>query len=174
MNEEALYNAIINLPLTASFLQTITIVATHPKFQLLEDNVNKLMESVELHGTPVDGECWLCVKLKSIRIQFDFNFCSGKFDIHQLWSDDMTFSKSGSVFCGKPFPRSDNIRFVDRIFYQEDFAGANQEELDVMPSEFKVTNDISFHFISGQIKVQTVFRLFFLFQPNTASNFIWT
>lgn len=51
----------------------------------------------------------------------------------------MTFSKSGSVFCGKPFPRSDPIRFVERILYQEDFAGANQEELDTMPSEFKAT-----------------------------------
>lgn len=93
-----------------------TVVATHPKFQLLEDNVAKLMASVELHGTPVDSQ----------------------FDIHQLWSDGMTFSKSGTFFCGKPFPRSDNIRFVDRIFYQEDFNGANKEELDVMPSEFKV------------------------------------
>lgn len=57
MNEEPLYKAVINLPLTASFLETITIVATHPKFSLLEDNVNKLMESVELHGTPVDSKC---------------------------------------------------------------------------------------------------------------------
>lgn len=76
--------------------------------------MSKLIASVGLSGSPIDNT----------------------FDIHQLWSDDMTFSKSGVLFCGKPFPRNDNIRFVDRIFYQEDFNGANQEELDVMPSEF--------------------------------------
>lgn len=80
---------------------------------MLEDNVSKLIQRVGLTGSPIDNN----------------------FDVHQLWSDDMTFSKSGYLFCGKPFPRSDNIRFVDRIFYQEDFNGANQEELDVMPSE---------------------------------------
>lgn len=72
----------------------------------------------------------------------------------------MTFSKSGTVFCGKPFPRSDNLRFVDRILYQEDFKGANKDELDVMPSEFKVilfqvkqksSKHVSFLFIYSQI-----------------------
>lgn len=70
----------------------------------------------------------------------------------------MTFSKSGTVFCGKPFPRSDNLRFVDRILYQEDFKGANKDELDVMPSEFKV--------ILFQVKQKSskhVSFLFFLF-----------
>ena len=56
INEDALYQAIINLPISANFLETITVVATHPKFQLLEDNVSKLMASVELHGTPVDSK----------------------------------------------------------------------------------------------------------------------
>lgn len=56
MNEDALYQAIINLPLSANFLETITAVATHPKFQLLEDNVSKLMASVQLYGTPVDSK----------------------------------------------------------------------------------------------------------------------
>lgn len=60
---------------------------------------------------------------------------AGSFDIHQLWSDDMTFSKTGNVLCGKPFPRSNNIRFVERVFYQEDFNGANQDEVDAMPSK---------------------------------------
>lgn len=59
----------------------------------------------------------------------------GGFDVNVLWSDDMTFSKSGGIFCGKPFPRSNNIRLVDRVFYQEDYNGANQDELDAMPSK---------------------------------------
>lgn len=58
------------------------------------------------------------------------------FDINGLWSDGMTFSKAGSVLCGKPFPHSNNIRIVDRVFYQEDFNGANQDELDAMPTKY--------------------------------------
>lgn len=48
----------------------------------------------------------------------------------------MTFSKSGNILCGKPFPRDNTIRFVKRVFYQEDFNGANQDELDAMPSQY--------------------------------------
>lgn len=48
----------------------------------------------------------------------------------------MTFSQAGSLICGKPFPRSQNIRFVDRVFYQKDFNGANQDELDAMPTAY--------------------------------------
>lgn len=114
INEEKLYRAIVDLPNNADFLRAITTVATHPKFKILEEETTKIINMVGLSGSPVDK----------------------KFDVHQLWSDGMTFSQTGNLFCGKPFPRSDNIRFIDRIFYQEDFNGANQEELDVMPSEF--------------------------------------
>lgn len=114
LNEDKLYHAIVDLPVSGNFLGSITTIATHPSFKILEDNVSKLTASLGLNGSPIDSS----------------------FDIHQLWSDDMTFSKSGYLFCGKPFPRSNNIRFVDRLFYQEDFNGANKEELDVMPSEF--------------------------------------
>lgn len=85
-------------------------------FFLFSDNVGSLTQMVQQTGSPIEGA----------------------FDIHQLWSDDMTFSKAGNVLCGKPFPRNTNIRFVDRIFYQEDFNGANQDELDVMPSKSQV------------------------------------
>lgn len=113
LNEDKLYHAIVDLPTNANFLGSITAIATHPSFKDLEDNVSKLTASLGLNGSPIDSS----------------------FDIHQLWSDDMTFSKSGYLFCGKPFPSSNNIRFVDRLFYQKDFNGANKEELDVMPSE---------------------------------------
>lgn len=74
------------------------------------------MEFVNLRGSPVNGN----------------------FDVKNLWSDDMTFSESGKLLCGKPFPRSNNIRFVDRVFYQEDFNGANQDEVNTMPSKLFV------------------------------------
>lgn len=119
LNEDKLFHAIVDLPSNANFLGTVTTIATHPKFKVLEDNVSKLMASVGLNGSPIDNS----------------------FDVHQLWSDDMTFSKSGVLFCGKPFPRNENIRFVDRIFYKEDFNGGNQEELDVMPSECVIEID---------------------------------
>lgn len=113
LNEDKLFHAVVDLPGNANFLGTVTTIATHPKFKVLEDNVSKLMASIGLNGSPIDSN----------------------YDVHQLWSDDMTFSKSGFLFCGKPFPRSDNIRFVERLFYKEDFNGGNQDELDVMPSE---------------------------------------
>lgn len=58
-----------------------------------------------------------------------------EFDIKNLFSDDRTFSKSGNIFCGKPFPRSHSIRFIERVFYSEDFHGANKAEVDEMPSK---------------------------------------
>lgn len=86
-------------------------------FRRFIDNVAQLVSFVTQNGSPIEGA----------------------FDIHQLWSDDMTFSKAGNVLCGKPFPRNNNIRFVDRVFYQEDFNGANQDELDVMPSKYDLS-----------------------------------
>lgn len=80
----------------------------------------------------------------------------GNFDVTQLWSDDMTFSKSGYLFCGKPFPRSNNIRLVDRVFYAEDFNGANKDEIDVMPSKDQK------HLCFGQ---QTIQKKIILFSP---------
>lgn len=131
LNEDKLYHAVVDLPQTANFLGSITAVATHPKFKVLEDNVGKLMNSVSLTGSPIDGN----------------------FDIHQLWSDDMTFSKSGFLLCGKPFPRNDQIRFVERIFYQEDHKGANSDELDAMPSEFAnhCHLKLRFHYECGNV-----------------------
>lgn len=52
-----------------------------------------------------------------------------------LIADDRMFSNSGNILCGKPFPRSNNIRFVDRMLYSQDFNGANPDELDAMPSK---------------------------------------
>lgn len=147
-----MYHAIVDLPINANFLGAITTVATHPKFKVLEDNVAKLMDSVSLTGSPIDSN----------------------FDVNQLWSDDMTFSKSGFLFCGKPFPRNDNIRFVDRILYQEDHKGANSDELDVMPSKLPKRliyfngKTISSLFQKENFKLSILF-----FQPSTVNSYTW-
>lgn len=57
------------------------------------------------------------------------------FDVHKLFSNDRIFSNLGNILCGKPFPRSDNIRFVDNVLYSPDYNGADKDELEVMPSE---------------------------------------
>lgn len=54
------------------------------------------------------------------------------------------FSNTGNILCGKPFPRSDNIRFVNRMIYSQDFNGANPDELEIMPSKFKKIRLIPF------------------------------
>lgn len=77
-------------------------------------HIGKLIARVSSEGSPIDGS----------------------FNITELWSNDMTFSRAGSVICGKPFPRSTNVRLIDRVFYQEDFNGANQEELNIMPTNY--------------------------------------
>lgn len=60
------------------------------------------------------------------------------FDIQKLFSNDRTFSNLGKILCKKPFPRSNNIRFVNNVLYSPDYNGADKDELDVMPSEFFV------------------------------------
>lgn len=59
-----------------------------------------------------------------------------EFDIEKLFADDRVFSNSGKILCGTPFPRSNNIRFIDNILYTEDFNGADPDELAVMPTAY--------------------------------------
>lgn len=59
------------------------------------------------------------------------------FDVHKLFSNDRIFSNLGKILCGKPFPRSDNIRFVNNIIYSQDYNGADKDEVDAMPSNAK-------------------------------------
>lgn len=58
----------------------------------------------------------------------------GHFDIKKLFSEGRTFAKAGNLLCGHPFPRSNNIRFVNNILWSEDFNGADDDELNAMPS----------------------------------------
>lgn len=58
------------------------------------------------------------------------------FDVSKLFSNYKTFANLGKILCSKPFPISNNIRFVENIIYSPDYNGADKDELDVMPSEF--------------------------------------
>uniref|UniRef100_A0A182MPU9 ABC transporter domain-containing protein n=1 Tax=Anopheles culicifacies TaxID=139723 RepID=A0A182MPU9_9DIPT len=114
LDNEVLYDAIVQLPIDRNFISSITTIVTHPKFKEIERNGDRLVKM-----------------LPDIRKKV-----GGSFDILQLFSDDLTFSKSGNILCGRPFPRSDNIRFVDNILYTPDYAGADKDELDVMPTPY--------------------------------------
>lgn len=55
LNEDKLFHAIVDLPQTANFLGTITSIATHPKFSVLEGNIKK----------------WTCIKIPFLLIYFN-------------------------------------------------------------------------------------------------------
>jgi hypothetical protein len=102
------------MPKNKNLVSLITTVVLHRRFKELEDYADYLVK--------------IFPKVEEI--------VGPNFDIKNLFADDKTFSNSGRVLCGRPFPRSDNIRFVDNILYSEDFNGADDDELKVMPSKF--------------------------------------
>ncbi|XP_058118442.1 glucosylceramide transporter ABCA12 [Anopheles ziemanni] len=114
LDNEELYDAIVKLPEDKNFIASVTTVVTHAKFKEIESNADRLIKM-----------------LPEIRTKI-----GDSFDIEKLFSDDRTFSKSGNILCGRPFPRSDNIRFVDNIFYTPDYAGPDKDELNVMPTPY--------------------------------------
>uniref|UniRef100_A0A182P8G6 ABC transporter domain-containing protein n=1 Tax=Anopheles epiroticus TaxID=199890 RepID=A0A182P8G6_9DIPT len=114
LDNEPLYDAIIKLPIDRNFIASVTTIVTHPKFKEIERNGDRLVKM-----------------LPTIREKV-----GDQFDILQLFSDDKTFSKSGNILCGRPFPRSNNIRYVDNIFYTPDYAGPDKDELEVMPTPY--------------------------------------
>lgn len=129
-----MYDAVVGLPKSMEFIPLITKLATHSKFKYIECKFCILSEinycfSIVLF-TLANAE-YLVHKLPEIRKTIG-NF----FDVHKLFSNDRIFSNLGKILCGKPFPRSNNIRFVNNIIYSPDYNGADKDELDVMPSEF--------------------------------------
>lgn len=59
----------------------------------------------------------------------------GFFDIQKLFSNDRIFSDLGKILCGKAFPRSDEIRFINNVLYSPDYNGPDKDEVEAMPSE---------------------------------------
>lgn len=113
LNEPALLRTINDLPASGNFFGAVTTVATNGRFGYIQEQIAVIRERLPEYERKVGGA----------------------FDIAKLWSDDDTFSTFGNILCGKPFPRSNNIRFVERAFYHEDYNGPDREELAVMPSE---------------------------------------
>uniref|UniRef100_A0A2M4A096 Putative abc transporter n=1 Tax=Anopheles triannulatus TaxID=58253 RepID=A0A2M4A096_9DIPT len=114
LDNQALYDAVVELPVDRNFISSVTTIVTHAKFKDIERNGDRLVKM-----------------LPTIRQKV-----GDSFDIEQLFSDDRTFSNSGNILCGRPFPRSDNIRFVDNILYTPDYAGPDKDELSVMPTPY--------------------------------------
>ena len=75
------------------------------------------------------------------------------FDVKQVFSNDGIFSNLGKVLCGKSFPRSNNIRYVDNILYTPDMnkERPDSDELDVMPSEYKFAQNLTNSFWKSNI-----------------------
>lgn len=113
LNEPTLLRAINDLPSSGNFFGAVTAVATNPRFAYIQEQITIIRARLPEYERKVGGA----------------------FDIEKLWSDDDTFSTFGNILCGKPFPRSNNIRFVERAFEHDDYNGPDREELAVMPSK---------------------------------------
>lgn len=114
LNEPALLNAVNDLPASGNFFGAVTTVATHARFAYIQQQISTIQARIPEYERTVGTT----------------------FDIQKLWSDGDTFATFGNILCGKPFPRSDNIRFVERAFEHDDYNGPDREELDVMPSRW--------------------------------------
>lgn len=139
LNEPLLFDALTTLPETANFLGAVTTVATHPRFKYLEQQIGIIQQRIPEYEGKVGTN----------------------FDILKVWSDQDTFAKFGNILCGKPFPKGENIRLVEKAFYHEDYNGPDKDELDIMPSEYNIDEFYS-------ITCYTILNP--ILQPHTASN----
>lgn len=60
---------------------------------------------------------------------------AGDFNVKKVFADDRILSNLGNLLCKRPFPRSNEIRFVNNFIYTKDYSGPNKDEVDAMPSE---------------------------------------
>lgn len=110
----------------------MTTVAFHSRFKELESKVQeKFYQNCHINRKFLPD---LADHLVQIFPEVQ-KIVGADFDIKKLFADDKTFSNSGRVLCAKPFPRSDNIRFVDNVLYSEDYNGPDADELKAMPSK---------------------------------------
>lgn len=114
LDTPALYDSVTKLPKDKNFIGTVTTIVTNGRFKEIEGNADKLVRMVPEIQKMVGGD----------------------FNIENLFADDRTFSNSGKILCGKPFPRSDNIRFINNVLYSHDFNGADPDEIAVMPTAY--------------------------------------
>lgn len=133
LNEKDLYEAVVGLPKSMEFIPLITKLATHSKFKYIECkfiSCYQFKKYSNIFFYAIANADSLVKQLPDIR-----KSVGNLFDVHMLFSNDRVFSALGKILCGKPFPRNDNIQFVDNVLYSPDYNGPDKDELDVMPSK---------------------------------------
>ncbi|XP_061396675.1 glucosylceramide transporter ABCA12 [Musca vetustissima] len=149
INDDGMFNALIELPEKATFINAVTAIVTNSHFNEIRTNIEKVINMVP-------------------EVERALN---GSFDIKKLFSNRETFVKAGNLVCGHPFPSIDTIPLVSEILESEDFSKSNDDELNAMPTPYckklyldvtssnygKITWDVVKPIIQGKI----------LFAPNT-------
>ncbi|XP_067640945.1 glucosylceramide transporter ABCA12 [Eurosta solidaginis] len=115
VTDDRMFNAVIDLPEKANFINAVTAVVTGGHFSEIRESVSSVISLV-----PQVEE-----------------FLNGTFDIRRLFSDRRTFVKAGYLLCGHPFPSTDTIPLVNDIIYDtEDLSKINDDEINVMPTKY--------------------------------------
>ncbi|XP_053683429.1 retinal-specific phospholipid-transporting ATPase ABCA4 [Sabethes cyaneus] len=114
LDTPAIYDPVIKLPQEKNLIGTIISIVTSSRFKEIERNADRLVSMFPEIQAMVGAD----------------------FNIEKLFADDRTFSDSGKILCGKPFPRSDNIRFINNVLYSQDFNGADPDELAALPTAY--------------------------------------
>ncbi|XP_011187899.2 ATP-binding cassette sub-family A member 13 [Zeugodacus cucurbitae] len=115
VTDDRMFNAVIDLPEKANFINAVTAVVTGGHFNQIRQSVGNVINLVP---------------------QVE-DFLNGTFDIRRLFSDRRTFVKAGYLMCGHPFPSTDTIPLVNDILYDtEDFSKINDDEINVMPTKY--------------------------------------
>uniref|UniRef100_A0A1A9WA06 ABC transporter domain-containing protein n=1 Tax=Glossina brevipalpis TaxID=37001 RepID=A0A1A9WA06_9MUSC len=114
INDDHMFQAIIDLPEKANFISVVTTLVTNSHFDEIRSHIEKvidLMPEVE-------------------------KMINGSFDIKKLFSDRKTFVKAGNLVCGYPFPNTETIPLVEDIIESQDFSIINNDELKAMPTDY--------------------------------------
>ncbi|XP_039958273.1 ATP-binding cassette sub-family A member 13 [Bactrocera tryoni] len=115
VTDDRMFNAVIDLPEKANFINAVTAVVTGGHFNQIRQSVGSVINLVP---------------------QVE-DFLNGTFDINRLFSDRRTFVKAGYLMCGHPFPSTNTIPLVNDILYDtEDFSKINDDEINVMPTKY--------------------------------------
>ncbi|EDW65647.2 LOW QUALITY PROTEIN: uncharacterized protein Dvir_GJ19374 [Drosophila virilis] len=114
VTDDRLYNAVIELPEKANFVNAVTTLVTSNHLDLIRSNISEIISLVP-------------------EIERLMNY---SFDITKLFSNRETFVKLGVLLCGHPFPSTESIPLVNDILYSEDFSEVNDDELKAMPTKY--------------------------------------
>ncbi|XP_017472592.1 PREDICTED: ATP-binding cassette sub-family A member 13 [Rhagoletis zephyria] len=115
VTDDRMFDAVIDLPEKANFINAVTAVVTGGHFNEIRQSIGDVI------GVVPQVE----------------DFLNGTFDIRRLFSDRRTFVKAGYLMCGHPFPSTDTIPLVNDILYDtEDFSKVNDDEINVMPTKY--------------------------------------